>query len=175
MAEVHVPARFAEQVAATIGRRLAAAAARAAAEGAQRRAPDAKVWVTAHDERVRREHVRADQQTIPANVRYRVLRPDTGDDANDVRTGYEEATGPRDPNLSIGNRINCRCGSVPLPGVVAAGIHAGEVVVTGTRATVEVTCRFPAAPESERASGGGFMAGGLEDAVQLLRDADTRR
>ncbi len=87
--------------------------------------PDAKVWITQRDERVRKTHVKADTQTIPDNLRYILNHPAHADheaDGAGFDPGTQElAAKPRDPELSIGNRINCFPGWVT---VEAAGIQA---------------------------------------------------
>lgn len=76
-------------------------------------APNAGIWITAHDERVRPTHVEADGQTIPDNLRYILTHPSHG--------GEELAQAPRDPDLSIGNRINCFPGWVDVEAVRVRG------------------------------------------------------
>jgi hypothetical protein len=141
---------------------------------ARRLAPDAKVWVTAEDERVRYSHEHVHGETIPENLRYRL--PSV---AYVRRVGYVPVEGradlarePRDPALPVEQRINCRCVSVGLPGVVAASIHAGSVTVSGRRVTGEVYTRFPRAEESEFGTSEDepavFMRGALAVAVASL-------
>jgi hypothetical protein len=128
-------------------------------------APPAKVWVTAHDERVRPSHARADAQTIPGNLRYVLASADN-------RPGTELAVAPRDPDLRISNRINCRCISVELPGVVGAAVTS-STAVAGTRVTGRVEVRFNRVVESEFPSspdhGGGWMRKALRDARRAGR------
>ena len=118
---------------------------------ARRNAPDAHVWITVRDERVRPTHRRTDGQTIPANLRFILHGGERGNDADDeIREAADEyARWPRDPDLSIGNRINCRCASVDIKGLVAASIHQTPVEVLGTRARGEVWSRFNRVIDSE--------------------------
>jgi hypothetical protein len=137
------------EVAARILRPLVDQATDRVRDGARAGAPPVKVWLTARDERVRPSHVRTDGQAIPANLRYKVPRPDVGNDVGDERTGHELAREPRDPSLSIGNRANCRCASVLVPGMLGETIHAEPAVVIGPKVTGTVYTRFPRAAESE--------------------------
>ncbi len=131
----------------------------------RRRAPDGKVWLTARDERVRDTHVRTDSQEVPANLRY-ALPSVTG-------VGVDLARVPRDPNLPIGNAINCRCDSVPLPGVIARALHKSPTVVAGTRVRAEVTCEYHRVVESEFPSdgdsGGRWLGGAVRDVASRSR------
>lgn len=143
-------------------------------DGAQRNAPDGAVWVTAHDERVRPSHVHADGQVIPDNLRYLIPKVNTGNDLNDIRAGYDQAKAPRDPNLPIGNRINCRCVSVPLRGVIARAIQLEDAHAYGTHVSARVSVRFPRVVESEHPSepdrgGGWFLSAVRETAATMPR------
>jgi Phage Mu protein F like protein len=69
-------------------------------QGELGRFPDLqKIWLSAADDRVRDEHLAAHGQVVAADGFYVV--------------GGEQAQYPLDPALSIGNRANCRCDSVP--------------------------------------------------------------
>jgi hypothetical protein len=130
---------------------------------AKEKAPAAKVWVTRHDPRVRHSHEVTDGQLIPANLRYKVARvvyirkgrSPHGKAVNlaggwrIIEGEFELARRPLDPALSIENRIRCRCRSIPLPGLVAASIHAGPVMVAGARLSATIATEFPRAAESE--------------------------
>jgi hypothetical protein len=141
-------------------------------DAARDRAPDGKVWVTARDERVRTTHRHADSQEIPANLRYVLRRPGKA-------PGTELARVPRDPNLSIGNAINCRCESIPLPGAVARTIHDGPTVIAGTRVRAEITCSYHRAAESEFGGDGDegahFMGGAIDEVAARTRGTSARR
>lgn len=54
-----------------------------------------KRWISLHDDRVRPAHLEADQQFALLGDSFVV--------------GHEKAMYPQDPNLSIGQRANCRC------------------------------------------------------------------
>lgn len=142
-------------------------------------APDAKVWITMRDERVRHSHADADGQTVPENLRYKVKKVNTGDDVNDVRAGFDLARQPRDPNLPIGNRINCRCESLPLPGVIAATVNKLPTVLQGTRASGGVESRFPRVGESHEGTSEDtavpFMRRALQEVAAAHRGSRRTR
>uniref|UniRef100_UPI003F49407A hypothetical protein n=1 Tax=Nonomuraea sp. CA-251285 TaxID=3240002 RepID=UPI003F49407A len=159
------------------------------ADRAQRDAPPAKAWLTNEDERVRPSHRAAHEQTIPANIPYQLqktfyvrrgrgrggkaINPGGGWKTLDATFGYDLAMEPRDPGLPIEQRIECRCESVELPGLVGRSIAAMPVTVTGRRVTGRVEARFRRIAESEYADGGGFMRQALlAEAARLVR---TRR
>jgi hypothetical protein len=146
---------------------------------AKRGAPDAKVWVTRRDERVRPSHVYADGQEVPANLRYKIPKVNTGNDVNDIRAGFDLARRPGDPHLPIGNRINCRCESVVLPNELARHIERTDVLVIGPRVRGSVRCTFPRSAESEFGTdedvGTHFMHGALEKVAVETRQAEVRR
>lgn len=142
-------ARMVEPTVREIMARIAAAVAM--------NAPDGRYWLSMQDERVRNTHWEADGQTIPANVPYILHKPNGG--------GTETADRPRDPALSIGNRINCRCVTVTDPGAIARTVthdtrSAGPSVVGRVEAT------YPRVAESEFAQrGGGWMLGSARDVL----------
>jgi hypothetical protein len=138
-------------------------------DSAQAKAPDVKVWVTMRDERVRPSHFTADTQTIPANLRFRLDAADGGTDL---------AREPRDPNLPIAQRANCRCDAPHLPHVLAESIHATDVQVMGTRVDGSVETRFPRAAESEFGTtedeAAHFMTNALHEVALRLRSSQAR-
>lgn len=154
---------------------------------AQRLAPPAKLWVTAHDERVRYSHREADAQMIPANLRYllpavvyvrkgrnehgKAMNPEGG--WKPVPGRHDLARAPRDPELPIEQRINCRCASFELPGALARTIFTTPAVLRGAAAVAQVYTRFPRAAESEtgtsRDRGAHFMAGALREVAAGMR------
>jgi hypothetical protein len=141
-------------------------------EGAKRHAPPVGVWITARDERVRRSHVDTDGQAVPANLRF--VLPKAGNQA-----GTDLAKAPRDPDLPIANRANCRCGVAEIPQLLADSIHAGPVQVTGTVVRAEAYTKFPRAGEAEVGNTSGdegarFMRKGLEEAAARMREAAAR-
>lgn len=87
------------------------------------------------DELVRHTHVRADGQTIPANLRFRV--------------GRDLLRAPRDPNGSIEEVANCRCEDPRLPDAVRDAVSAGPTRVAGTRASARVAVVFERIDEVE--------------------------
>lgn len=123
------------------------------------------------DERVRPAHVHADGQTIPDNLRFVLRRDDTGK--------IELGRRPRDPALHISLRINCRCVSVPVPGVVGASIQALTPVIEGPRVTAEVETRFPRAAESEQGTSedhaARFLGRAVDHVAALSRYGSARR
>lgn len=110
-------------------------------------APDGKVWVTANDERVRHTHRETNGQAIPANIPFKV--------PNVHGTGNDLAMHPRDPNLPVANRINCRCGDPVIASLVADTIHSTPATVAGTKVSGRISTNFPRAAESEFADDGG--------------------
>jgi hypothetical protein len=80
---------------------------------AQRNAPDGKVWVTAHDERVRPSHVHADGQVVPDNLRYLIPKVSTGNDINDIRAGLRPGarTARSDPARRQPDQLPVRVGA----------------------------------------------------------------
>lgn len=135
--------------------------AEAVQDEARRRAPEAKVWVTMEDERVRHSHVAVDHVEIPANLRYVLPLPGQ----SDTTLGHEMAREPRDPDLSIGNEINCRCQSLPLPDALRRSIHRSHATVVGTRAHARVSTDYDRVVESEFPGPGDSGGGWLREAV----------
>jgi hypothetical protein len=149
------------------------------AERVRANAPDARVWITKQDEKVRPTHVKADGQTIPTNLRFVLDHPssvqtstaaaDRSGTSSPVEGGEQElARKPRDPDLSIGNRINCRCIDAGLPGLIAQHVAAGDVVQRGPQATATVSVTFSRIVESEHPGpedgGGGWLARSVDEA-----------
>lgn len=159
MAKFRAGPRLEERVAARWAVPEARRLADALADRVRANVPDAGVWITARDERVRPTHVEADGQTIPANLRYVLTHPSHG--------GQELAQAPRDPDLSLGNRISCRCVAAALPGLIAEHVHVSDVVLRGARAMATVAVVFPRIVESEYPgpgdSGGGWAARSVEE------------
>lgn len=125
-------------------------------DAARRLAPDVRVWLTVRDERVRRTHVKTDGQMIPDNLRFKL--PKT------IGVGVDLAKHPRDTNLPVAQRINCRCADPTIPGVLAASIHSFPAVLQGTRVVAETETRFPRAAESENGTS-------QDPAAYFMRDA----
>lgn len=128
-------------------------------------APDAGVWITAQDERVRPTHRDADGQAIPDNLRF-ILE-------HASHSGHELARAPRDPDLSAGNRIACRCLVAALPGVIAERVQKSDVVLTGARARATVSVEFSRIVESENPGpddgGGGWLARAVQEAAAMRK------
>lgn len=137
---------------------------------AVRRAPAGQVWVTMRDERVRPSHVHADDQLIPANLRYEVGEP--GGPVTLMR-------GPRDPNAPARERANCRCTSVRVPGAVGQRVRGEQTIASGTRVVGRVVCEFNRIVESHNAQAPDnsipFMADALEAVAARYRGAGARR
>jgi hypothetical protein len=116
--------------------------------------PDAGVWMTAQDERVRPTHRDADGQEIPDNLRYILDHPN--------HEGQELARVPGDPDLSLENRINCRCLALRIEGLIAEHVATGDTVLAGPQARATVSVSFPRIVESENPGpedgGGGWLA-----------------
>jgi hypothetical protein len=176
-------------IARTVGTRVVDRLKRDIVDGAQRRAPDGKVWVTMLDERVRPSHADAHDQLIPANLRYQLTRmayarKGRGKAAAPIggwtrSAGHDLAREPRDPNLPAEQRVACRCRSIPVPEAIARTIHADVTVFQGTRVSAQVSTPFPRAAESEFGTGGDqparFMAGAANAAAAKLRGGSARR
>lgn len=126
---------------------------------ARRKAPAAKAWITADDERVRPSHADADGQTIPANLRFKLRKQVyirgggrgsrvPGHTALNAHA-FDLAREPRDADLPAEQREGCRCIAVELPGLIARKVHASRAVVDGTRVWGRVEVRFTRIVESE--------------------------
>jgi hypothetical protein len=178
-------------VAATITRRYLDRVAPDLLAEVQRQSPDARQWQTHHDEKVRHTHAQADGQTIPANLRFILDKPQRGPTgrgqaehagheaeghhggrtgnaaAKAGQAGTEQARWPRDENLSPGNKINCRCSAITIIGLIAATMEVTDVEVAGPAAKFEVSSRFPRLAESEFGDGQDpglhFMARALDE------------
>jgi hypothetical protein len=176
------------------------------ADTARRDAPPVKVWMSVRDERVRDTHVEADGQAIPGNLHFKIPATERSlpgqrrwDPADHPRgdhgqfvdsghhdsgthnrgAGYEWATRPRDPELSLANRIACRCQVSLIPLGLARTIHAHAALVTGTKVSATVDTRYPRAAESEfgtaRDEGAHFMLAGIREAKRRLGDVGIAR
>lgn len=174
-------------IAARIGRAAADRLAEQVRDEAARRAPDGKIWVTAHDERVRYSHAETDGQLIPENLRYRLpameyIRKGRGPDGKAINPagGWRPVPGqvdlarrPRDRALPVHQAINCRCGSVIVPGAVGRSIKTTPAVLAGAAAQARVYTRFPRAAEAEFGTGqdrgAHFMGGAVRDVGSRLR------
>lgn len=130
---------------------------------ARRYAPDAKTWITMRDEKVRHTHIETDGQTIPENLRYKVLS--TSGVGNDL------ARKPRDPALPFLNRVECRCESTPVPGLVAQSIRKMPTLLQGTRVSGGIETSFPRAAESEMGTSGDTAAHFMERALNEVAAA----
>lgn len=163
--------------------------ARQVRDEAARAAPPGKVWVTAHDERVRPAHREAHQQTIPANLRYRLPamryvhkgRDSHGRAINPaggwviVEGVYDLAVAPRDPRLPTHQTINCRCQSITVPGAVGRSIRAGQAVAVGARVVAAVWSRYRRVAESNFGGGGDPGAHFMETARRIVAARYPRR
>lgn len=152
--------------------------AQVAAE-ARARAPAAKTWVTAGDERVRRSHRDTDGQTIPANLRYKLPKMEYVRNVGYVQiSGVDLARLPGDPALPVHQAINCRCQSVEVAGAIARSIRSTHVTLSGTRVTAQVYTDFHRAAESEFGTSGDqaahFMAGAVRAAAARLESRARR-
>jgi hypothetical protein len=179
-------------IARTVGQRAVDRLKNDTLDGARRRAPEAKIWVTERDERVRPSHVSADRQTIPGNLRYKLPKMTYIRKGRDARgkainpaggwkeiDGYDLGRQPRDPDLPPEQRDQCRCHSVDLPGVMARNIFMTDTLVAGSRARADVETYFNRAAESEFGTSedvpARFMAGGAREAMVRLQGRSPRR
>lgn len=177
MSRVELRADLDAVVTATIVRRWMDRAAPDLLTDVQRGCPPARQWVTAHDERVRAAHAKAGGQTIPGNLRFVLDKPQAGPTATGQasraahhaeghgggqagtiarkpqQAGTEMARYPRDPDLSAGNAVNCRCSAVTIAGLIAATMMLTDIEVAGPVARFEVSSRFPRIAESEFGDG----------------------
>jgi hypothetical protein len=162
MAKFRAGPRFEERVAARWAVPEARRLADQLADRVRANVPDAGVWITRRDERVRHTHVNADGQTIPINLRYLIEHPSLADT-------YEMARAPGDEELSLANRINCRCIPALLPGVIAEHVAASDVALRGAKAAAVVSVTFPRIVESEypgpEDGGGGWLRRSVEEAA----------
>lgn len=128
---------------------------------ARTNAPPVKVWVTARDDRVRDTHVQTDGQAVPANLPFKLPA------ASGV--GHDLAGFPRDPDLPIEQRINCRCADPVLPELLRDSIHRTDVTLQGHRVSGEAYTRFKRAAESEfEQDGGGWMRDALRQTALTM-------
>lgn len=85
----------------------------------------------------------------------------------------EMARAPRDPDLSVGNRANCRCISAALIGAIAERVEKGNVTVVGPRARTTVSVSYPRIVESERPGpddgGGGWLRQSIQETAARIR------
>lgn len=159
---------------AEIARRFGVPAVRRALDmlkdAAQANAPQVKIWVTMRDERVRPSHFEADQQAVPANLRFKISKADG--------PGWELARHPRDPDLSAANAANCRCSDHTVAHLLATSIYATDVSLIGNVASGSVETRFPRAAESEfgtdRDAAARFMGQALDEVAARLRAGHSR-
>lgn len=170
-------------VAAKLARRPVDRLAAAVAREAQRRAPDARVWLTVEDERVRPSHALADGQTIPANLRFKlrkVIYRRGGGRGSKIPgqlllapSGYDLAREPRDEDLPDNQKKRCRCADVTVPGLIAKKVVWHAAVVEGNRVRAEVSVRFNRIIESEKGTSkdvpARFMGSAIEAVAARLR------
>lgn len=154
-------------------------AAEVAREGRDR-APDAKVWISRDDQRVRPAHHEAHGQTIPANLRYKLPRQMlVRGHGYRTTSGFDLGREPRDRALPPDQRDGCRCISVDIPGLIARKIHETPAVATATRAQAQVEVRFLRIVESEHGTSqddaARFLGGAVDAVAARLRSASTRR
>lgn len=142
-----------------------------AADGARRAAPPDKAWETLADERVRPEHAEAHGQTVPDNLRFTLNSPPY-DIEHEGAPAQQMARAPRDPDLSAGLRIACRCRAVTVPGIDRA-VTAHPAAAAGTRVSAAVTVDHHLCVTAEfgsaEDSGARYMAAGLREAGRHLR------
>lgn len=166
-----------------------------------RSCPPGRMWVTRNDNKVRATHAEIEGQTIPANLRFIMHRPNAGptvkgqsertahhaEGRHGGRTGniarkpeeigFEQGRYPRDEQLSPGNRYNCRCQALTIDGIIAASMEIDPLDIAGTVIRGTIGSRFPRIAESEFGNGQDqglhFMAGALEQFAAKVDAADT--
>lgn len=140
-------------------------------DSARSKAPATRAWVTMRDERVRQSHFDADGQVIPANLRFRVPKPNG-------QPGVELARHPRDPALSAANRYNCRCDDPTIPHLLRVSLVKKPATVVGTRVEGSVETRFPRAAESEfgtsEDTAAHYMTNALREVAARLQSGQSR-
>lgn len=154
--------------------------AQAVADEGKDRAPDAKIWISRDDAKVRPAHVKAHHQTIPANLRFKLpkQRYERGVGTIVVLDEFDLARKPRDPKLPADQSKNCRCLSVTMTALIARRITTTPAVVTGTQVRAQVSVRFLRIIESEHGTDQDKAArflGGAVDAVAARLRAKARR
>lgn len=159
--------------------RLTAAVAREARD----RAPAVKIWLTAEDERVRPAHAKADGQTIPANLRFKLRNQSyiRGGGRGSRTSGrivlsgntFDLAREPRDEDLPADQRYRCRCIAVEVPGVIARNIVTSPAAIEGTSVRGQVSVRFNRIVESEHGTSkdhpARFLGGALAAVASRTR------
>lgn len=158
-------------VAAKFARPLVEHATLAVRDAARGFAPPVKIWLTVQDERVRRSHVKTDGQAVPDNLRFKLPK---------VRgAGIDLARLPRDLNLPLDNRINCRCEAIPVPDMLSRSIHSLPPVLQGTRVVGVIQTYFKRAAESENGTSedtpAHFFLNALRQVAASMRNVRTRR
>jgi hypothetical protein len=163
--------RVAAMIAPTVTKVAAQLARTARAPGY---APATKRWQSREDERVRPEHTRTarDNTDVPANLRF-VVHTDKWEIEHRSVPPRQLAHAPRDPALSIGSRINCRCRSIQDVAGIRRTISAQPAVVRGSTVTAEVVCTHPRAQGAEFGegidSGTRFLGRALRDTVARMK------
>jgi hypothetical protein len=143
--------------------------ARQVAAEARVRAPAARIWVTVADERVRPSHRDADQQLIPANLRFKLRKQVSRPGREPVlATGVDLAREPRDPALPAGQRDGCRCVAIVVPKAVALKVRSHAAVLAGRRATARVSVEFPRIVEAHTGTSGDTAAPFLRNALDAV-------
>lgn len=154
---------------------------------AKDRAPDAKTWETHEDEKVRPSHAHAHGQTIAENLSYELaameyIRKGRGPDGKAINEaggwkttdGVDLAREPRDPELPLHQRVECRCESIPAGPLLAEATRTLPTRVKGSRVEAGVECVFRRVGEAEfgnhRDDGAHFL-GGAGEAVAARTQA----
>ncbi|MBV1940763.1 hypothetical protein KUF83_29970 [Streptomyces sp. BV286] len=101
-------------------------------------APPTKKWITVGDDKVRPTHVTANNQEVPANLRFQVNSMQWDMQHRGIGpTTYMKAPGD-ESSRAIANIRNCRCHAQSIPDGISRNIRTLAPVVTGTRVTVKV-------------------------------------
>lgn len=168
MARVKIDRNLRDKVAAGVVRRAVDDVADRAEHEVRRHVPDAKEWQTSGGDNVRPSHEQAHGQNIPANIPYRLPKQvyvRKGDDGENLAGGWKVVPGwdladkPRDPDLPVHQRIECKCQSRRMPGVIAKAVTRTPVTVGRSRVSATIRVTYPRIAESEYADrDGGWLA-----------------
>jgi hypothetical protein len=137
-------------------------------------APPTKAWVSVGDERVRPEHrtTERDNPSVPANLRFKVTT-NRWEVEHRGRPERQLAHAPRDPALSVGTRINCRCKSVQDVEGIRRTIEALPAQVHGSTVAAAVRCTHPRAAGAEYGEGSDrgtrFLGRAVRDEAARMR------
>lgn len=163
MAGFTVARNVEQRVAVMIAPAVERIAEEVATEG-KRLAPAVKTWVSQRDGDVRDQHVEADGQTVPVNVRFALTSYQWDIDNRGVGP-KTYLLFPRDPSgLAHVAIVNCRCFTELNYEQIRAGIRVEQAVVTGKRVTATAV-----------SEGEGVLEAEMGDAYDVLDESVGER